>query len=67
VDPIDGSIMIGARHPGQEFFSGTIDEVFLFNRAITAGEVGSIMEGEFLAVDPLGKAATTWGAMKTLR
>jgi len=67
VDPIDGSIMVGARHPGQEFFSGTIDEVFLFNRAITADEVASIMDDEFLSVDPGGKAATTWGAMKTLR
>jgi hypothetical protein len=29
VAEIDGSIMVGARHPGDEFFTGTIDEVFL--------------------------------------
>ena len=27
VDEIDGSIMVGARHPGIEFFTGVIDEV----------------------------------------
>lgn len=67
VDPIDAAIMIGARVPGTENFTGTIDEVFLFNRAIEAGEVEAIMEGEFLAVDPAGKAATTWAAVKALR
>ncbi|MBT3266263.1 LamG domain-containing protein [Candidatus Poribacteria bacterium] len=66
-DAIDGSIMIGARHPGQEFFAGTIDEVFLFSRAIAAAEIESIMEGEFLAVDPGGKVATTWAAVKARR
>jgi len=64
VDAIDGSIMVGARHPGQEFFTGTIDEVFLFNRIITADEMQAIMEDSFLSVEPGGKLPTTWAIVK---
>jgi len=67
VDAIDGSIMIGARHPGTEYFTGTIDEVFLFNRAISADEVEEIMDNEFLSVDLAGKTAITWAAVKARR
>ena len=61
---IDGAIMVGARHPGQEFFTGIIDEVFLFNRIITEAEVGELMTGDFLPVEPAEKLATTWGSIK---
>lgn len=64
VDEIDGSIMIGARHPGDEFFTGAIDEVYLFNRIISDVEMQEIMSGQFLSVEPAGKLATTWGALK---
>ena len=67
VDEIDGSIMVGARHPGQEFFTGIIDEVFLFNRIITQAEIDDIMSGDFLPVEPAEKLATTWGSIKTDR
>ena len=67
VDEIDGSIMVGARHPGQEFFTGIIDEVFLFNRIITEAEIGEIMNGDFLPVEPAEKLATTWGSIKADR
>lgn len=67
VDAIDGSIMVGARHPGEEFFTGIIDEVFLFNRIITEAEIGDIMNGDFLPVEPAEKLATTWGSMKADR
>jgi hypothetical protein len=67
VDEIDGSIMVGARHPGQEFFTGVIDEVFLFNRIITEAEISEIMDGEFLPVEPAEKLATTWGSIKADR
>ncbi|MCH8293728.1 LamG domain-containing protein [Candidatus Poribacteria bacterium] len=64
VDEIDGSIMVGARHPGQEFFTGIIDEVYLFNRIITEAEIGEIMEDKLRPVEPAGKLATTWGSIK---
>ena len=67
VDEIDGSVMVGARHPGQEFFTGIIDEVFLFDRIITAAEIDEIMSGDFLPVEPAEKLTTTWGSIKADR
>ncbi len=67
VNPIDGSIMVGARHPGQEFFTGVIDEVYLFNRAISTDEIDIIRGGDFAPVQPAEKLTTTWGTIKTNR
>jgi len=64
VDGIDGSIMVGARHPGEEFFTGTIDEVYLFNRILPEAEIQQVMEDKFRPVEPAGKLATTWGSIK---
>lgn len=61
---IGGSIMVAARHPGNEFFTGAIDEVFLFNRIITEAEINTIKDGAYLPVEPAEKLATTWGAIK---
>lgn len=67
VNEITGSIMVGARHPGQEFFTGVIDEVYLFNRAISTDEIDIIRAGDFAPVQPAEKLTTTWGAIKTNR
>ncbi len=64
---IDGSIMVGARHPGQEFFTGIIDEVHLFNRVITEDEMNTIINGDFAPVEPAEKLATTWAVIKADR
>ena len=64
VDEIDGFVMVGARHPGAEFFTGVIDEVFLFNRIITEAEIDEIMDGGFVPVELAEKLATTWGSIK---
>ena len=64
VDEIDGSIMVAARHPGEEFFTGIIDEVFLFNRVLIQTEIGEIMSGGLVPVEPAEKLATTWGSIK---
>ena len=66
-DEIDGSIMVGARHPGEEFFTGIIDEVFLFNRILTPAEISEIMNGSLVPVEPAEKLATTWGSIKADR
>ena len=67
VDEIDGSVMVGARHPGEEFFTGIIDEVFVFSRIITPAEIEEIMNGDFLPVEPAEKLATTWSSIKADR
>ncbi len=67
INPIEGSIMVGARHPGLEFFTGVIDEVYLFNRAISTDEINTIRAGSFAPVQPADKLTTTWGAIKTNR
>ncbi|RKU07463.1 hypothetical protein C6501_17850 [Candidatus Poribacteria bacterium] len=61
---IGGSIMVGARHPGKEFFTGTIDEVYLFNRILTEDEINTIKDGEFSPVEPAEKLTTTWAVIK---
>lgn len=64
---IDGSIMVGARHPGSEFFTGTIDEVYLFNRILSEAEINTIKDGDFAPVEPAEKLTTTWGVIKADR
>jgi hypothetical protein len=64
VDEIDGSVMVGARHPGEEFFTGVIDEVYLFNRIITEAEINELKDDTFRPVEPGGKLAATWGQIK---
>lgn len=65
VDAIDGSIMVGARHPGQEFFKGIIDEVAIYNRTLTLDEIKRDMEAVGGAsVSNTGKLASTWANIK---
>ncbi len=48
-------------------FKGVIDEVGLFNVVLTEGEINELMEkglGEFAAVSPSDKLATTWSRLK---
>ncbi|MBC8236263.1 LamG domain-containing protein [bacterium] len=62
---IDGSIMVGARHPGSEFFTGIIDEVALYNRILDLDEIKRDMEAVGgAAVFPKDKLTTTWGKIK---
>ena len=62
---VDGSIMVGARHPGSEFFAGVIDEVAIYNRVLSEAEIQRDMEAVGgAAVAPLGKLASTWGEIK---
>ena len=66
---VDSSLNIGARgtEKGQvpNFFNGIIDEVFIYNRDLTAGEVQQNFDAkESYAVDSVYKLAITWGAIK---
>ena len=44
-------------------FAGAIDEVRLWNRALTTADIGALMPSA-VAVDARGKLATTWGGIK---
>jgi len=48
------------------YFDGIIDEVFIYNRPMDENEIKELMErGPGLAVEPVGRLATTWSQIKT--
>jgi len=47
-----------------ERYTGAIDEVYLLTRALSAVEVMNAMAGIDMSVQPAGKLAGTWGALK---
>ena len=57
---------IGTATPGWLPFGGTIDEVKIFNKALTVDEIQKVMRrsGGQEAVKPQDKAAATWGSIK---
>ncbi len=48
-------------------FVGLIDEVVIYNRALSANEVKQLFAAEGLPVQPEGKLATRWGQIKKAR
>jgi len=46
------------------FFNGSIDEVAIFDRALTEAEIQKAMDGDIAPVNPGGKLALTWGGLK---
>ena len=62
------NVFIGKTHEGSREFMGLIDEVRIWNRALSEDEVVKQMEkgfDELFPVDPRQKLATTWGIIKT--
>jgi len=60
VDEIDGAIMVGARNPGSEFFTGLIDSVFLYNRILSPKEIARDMrDTSELSSNPLPESEAT--------
>ena len=58
-------VCIGCVGPGAMLFIGELDEVAIYNRALTIEEIEADMEsGISLAVESEGKLATTWAAVK---
>lgn len=58
-------LYIGSRLGNQRFLTGTVDEVRLYNRALTQAEIQKDMEtfGKY-AVSPSGKLSVCWGEVK---
>ena len=67
----DHTLEIGRRTGGGLPFSGTIDEVGVYNVTLSAADIKEIAEsglaGTKTAVDPASKLATTWGSLKKQR
>jgi hypothetical protein len=59
------SLTIGSRLESSQSFKGIIDDVRLYNIALTPDEISVIMEGpRDLPVNPDGSLVSTWGAIK---
>ena len=69
VDDTESIFGIGIRfHDLKRFFDGTLDEVAIYNRALSEAEVRQNYDGlEGTAVAPADKLAITWAAVKTSR
>jgi hypothetical protein len=64
------SLDIGYRRTSAaSWYTGGIDELFIFDRVIDQDEVKQMMAGfaDMLAVEPEAKLTTAWGAMKNSR
>lgn len=46
-------------------FKGIIDEVYFYDGEVTAAEIKEMMEGSVLLVEPRGKLAVAWAALRT--
>lgn len=59
--------LIFAKHPlkAESYFDGVIDEVCVYNRALSEAEVTQNYESKGAAVNPRGKLSTVWGTIKS--
>jgi hypothetical protein len=58
-------VHIGCRKVAEpHYFTGMIDEVRIYNRALEAAEVKVNMNSDSTAVNPAGSLAVTWGKIK---
>ena len=61
----DAHVTIGRQSDNKFYFDGSIDEVIIFNAALEAEDIQTLMnEGLPQAVDPSGKLASTWAALR---
>jgi len=60
--------IIFGKHPlkGESFFAGAIDEVCIYNRALTEDEILGNFGSEGEAISNLGKLSSTWGALRKI-
>ena len=64
--PNDDPLFIGARGGTQRFVNGALDEIKMYNYALTADELKEDMENPHaLSVVPQRKLATTWARLKS--
>ena len=65
INSIEVVFRIGKAQTGLAGMIGLVDEVAIYNRALTVEEINQDMEnGVFFAVSPKDKLATTWAKLK---
>ncbi len=65
LNSVDIVFRIGKSQTGLDGTVGYVDEVAIYNRALSEEEINADMnKGVFFAVDPSGKLATTWANLK---
>ena len=60
----DEPLFIGARGGKERFILGALDELKVYNYALSEAEIVKDMENPITAVEPNGKLATTWSIIK---
>ena len=63
----DGSTYVGSRGGTQRWVNGTLDEIKVFNRALSADEVKADMEKTTTAVNAKSKLAVSWAQIKNAK
>lgn len=58
-------VVMGQRIPRGLWWKGTIDEVRIYGRPLSEGEVQQNMNAGVVSVEPVGKLAQTWGQIKS--
>ena len=58
-------VLVGKTHESNREFLGLIDEVRIWNRALSEDEILAEMETSLTPVEPLGKLSITWAALKS--
>ena len=65
INSIEVVFRIGKAQTGLPGMQGLVDEVAIYNRALSVDEINQDMEkGVYFAVSPNDKLATTWGKLK---
>ena len=65
INSIEVVFRIGKAQTGLKGMIGLVDEVAIYDRALTVEEINQDMEnGVYFAVSPKDKLATTWGKLK---
>lgn len=58
-------VYIGCVNINAYYFKGGLDDLVIYNRALSLDEIKQNMKGNILAVDKAGKLSTTWSAIKS--
>jgi hypothetical protein len=59
------ALRIGSPGPASRFFNGMLDDVTIWDKALDQDDIQDLIKGGVgVAVQPGGKLATTWGALK---